>query len=194
MNDFLLISKTRSFFNSHKAKLGPRIAFIAMAALLISSSPRAEIIEASDNQFKIVSRSHVDALPKTVYQQFLQAGEWWNPEHTWFGKDSSLSIDPKAGGCFCEINGDSEVEHMRVVFVQPNVEVRLEGALGPLQMMGLRGVMSWRFLPSDAGGTTIEQTYIVSGNVEGGLESFATVVDDVQTDQLKRLSQRLEAP
>ena len=44
---------------------------------------------------------------------------------------------------------------MRVSFVDPGVEVRMLGGLGPLQMMGLHGAMSWRFEPRQDGGTVL---------------------------------------
>ena len=81
-----------------------------------------------------------------AYDRFVAVDEWWVESHTWYGSRENLRIDARAGGCFCEISGDNQVLHMLVTYVQPGVELKMTGGLGPLQMMGLHGGMSWRFV------------------------------------------------
>ena len=119
--------------------------------------------------------------------------EWWVKGHTWYGDANNLVLDAKAGGCFCEISGDNQVMHMLVTFVKPGEEVKMVGGLGPLQMMGIHGSMSWRFEAMD-GGTRITQTYNVTGYAPGGLSDLADIVDAVQTGQLNALIAKLSAP
>ncbi len=167
---------------------------LASLTLAIPLSAKAEVESHHSAGFSVRIAGISKVPSDQVYAQFLRAGEWWNLEHSWFGTDSNMQIEPRAGGCFCEINGDKQVEHMRVVFVNPGQEVRLNGALGPLHMMGLRGVMSWKFEPiEDGSGTRITQRYIVTGYAEDGFEGLAAAVDSVQTDQLERLLKRLAA-
>ena len=63
-------------------------------------------------------------------------------DHTWWGRASRLSIDARAGGCFCEIAGKRQAQHMQVVFADPGKLLRMSGGLGPLQGMGLSGVLA----------------------------------------------------
>src|SRR3546814_2096701 len=78
---------------------------------------------------------------------------WWPKDHSWWGGESTLSIEPVAGGCFCERTADGKrsARHMVVVFAEPGKLLRLAGGLGPLQGMGLHGVMEWRLAPIEGG-------------------------------------------
>ena len=66
-----------------------------------------------------------------------------------------MTIEAKAGGCFCEKSEEKEVLHMTVSYVEPNKEIRMVGGLGPLQMLGVHGGMSWKFEAIDANTTKI---------------------------------------
>ena len=166
---------------------------LILVIFLIGLSPtsNAEVLDAANNGFVIESKATVESSPEQSYQQFMRINEWWDGDHSWFGSADNFSISNKVGGCFCEIDGDRQVEHMRVSFVDPNKEVRLLGGLGPLQMMGVHGAMSWKFVALESGGTEIVHRYAVSGFLNGGLDKLAPVVDAVQTSQLKRLQSRL---
>lgn len=164
--------------------------FLLTLLFIAASASRADVLNQGPGGFNLRITAEVPVEPATAYQQFIRVGEWWVASHSWFGKSENFSIDPQAGGCFCEKNGDQEVLHMLVTFVNPGSEVRMTGGLGPLQLMGLHGGMSWKFEPIDQG-TRIVQIYNVSGYAPGGLESLAPVVDAVQTQQLNALVQRL---
>ena len=151
----------------------------------------AEVIDKASNGFVMKSSVSVTQSPQQAYQQFLRIDEWWDPDHSWFGDAKNFTITAQAGGCFCEADGERQVEHMRVVYVEPNKELRMLGGLGPLQMMGVHGAMSWKFDAREEGGTTITHTYTVSGYVKDGLDQLAEVVDKVQTSQLMRLQKKL---
>ena len=121
-----------------------------------------------------------------------QIGKWWDPDHTFSGDSRNLSIDPKPGGCFCErLPDNGGVHHLTVVMLSPGKELRLTGALGPLQEAGVAGNMSWKL--SEAGGRTrVELTYSVGGYRSGGLGSIASGVDSVLRGQLVRLKKYVE--
>ena len=110
---------------------------------------------------------------------------------TWFGKASGLSIDPRAGGCFCERDGENEVLHMIVSFVRPGHALHMIGGLGPLQGLGLYGAMSWSFEPVGAQ-TKIVHVYRVTGYYPDGLQALAPVVDGVQKLQVAGLAARFD--
>lgn len=172
-----------------KRFLGLIIAFIFWA-----SSAQADVLHSSESGFEIKMSVSVPATPEQAYQQFLEIDEWWSPEHTWFGKAENLSLEPRAGGCFCEKEGDQSVLHMTVSYVSPNREVRLLGGLGPLQEMGLHGVLTFKFIPVSDNETTIVQLYRVTGYDPHGLKALAGIVDKVQSHQLQRLANQFTAP
>ena len=43
------------------------------------------------------------------------------------------------------MSGARSAEHMRIGFVDPGVQLRMLGGLGPLQGMGLHGALDWMF-------------------------------------------------
>ena len=166
---------------------------LGILLLLIAPFIGAEVVSKADTGFNLKMTAEVPVSPSVAYQQFLNVDQWWVANHTWHGSAENLSIEPKAGGCFCEISGDNEVLHMLVTFVKPNAEIKMVGGLGPLQMMGIHGGMSWRFEALDNGHTRIIQTYNVTGYAPGGLSDIADIVDAVQTGQLNALAARLVA-
>jgi hypothetical protein len=111
---------------------------------LLSAVALADVTGKGDTGFTLVITGEVNTTPAEAYDQFIRIEEWWLEGHTWYGRSENLSIEPKAGGCFCEISGDNQVLHMLVSYVQPGVELKMVGGLGSLQMMGVHGGMSWR--------------------------------------------------
>ncbi|MEM7280361.1 MAG: SRPBCC domain-containing protein, partial [Pseudomonadota bacterium] len=157
-------------------------------------SLHAEVMDSADDGFHLKIIVEVDVPRGETYRQFLRVGEWWNSDHTWFGDAKNMYIEPVAGGCFCEVDGGQSVLHMLVSFVRPGRTIRMLGGLGPLQEMGLQGVMTFQFDDIDGGGTRVTHEYRVTGYAKGGLKGLAPVVDQVQRDQVQRLKARLESP
>lgn len=162
---------------------------------LLSTSVLGEVVAKGETGFNLKITGEVGISPQEAYEQFIRVDEWWVESHSWFGSRKNFSLEAKAGGCFCEINGEQQVLHMMVTFVNPGEEIKMVGGLGPLQMMGLHGGMSWRFEAlEDNNGTRIVQTYNVSGWAPGGLLDLADIVDAVQTSQLNALIKQIESP
>jgi len=158
---------------------------------LYLTSANAEVIHKSATGFSIEIKVESDQNVETVYQQFLNVSDWWDEEHSMFGSADNFYLEPKAGGCFCEIDGDRQVQHMVVSYVEPNKEVRMLGGLGPLQMMAANGAMSWKFEALENNKTLITHSYTVTGYYKEGLDILAPFVDAVQTGQVKRLVESL---
>lgn len=116
---------------------------------------------------------------------------WWPRDHTWWGDDATLVIEPRAGGCFCETAGKRQALHLVVTHVDPGKLLRMTGGLGPLQGMGLDGALEFRLAPADDGGTRITLWYRVGGYTPDDLSAFAPVVDRVQAQQLGGLARHL---
>jgi hypothetical protein len=144
-----------------------------------SSTPAGFLIENSE----VVA---VDAA--TAWRALVEeVDRWWPRDHTWWGEASKLTIEPRAGGCFCEIAGERQAHHMAIAFVDPPRVLRMTGGLGPLQGMGLHGALEWKFEPVE-GGTRITLRYQAGGYSPDDLAKFAPVVDQVQGIQLGGLA------
>lgn len=165
---------------------------IAAAALAVTTTARAEVVDAQANGFEVKRMAVLNAPADKVYAALAQPSQWWSKEHTWSGSSANLSLAPMSGGCFCEKlpNGGS-VMHMTVVYAQPGQGLRLFGALGPLQMSGATGHLGWT-LSETNGKTTLTQTYDVGGYMKGGLDKIAPGVDHMLSEQFDRLRAYVE--
>ena len=168
-----------------------RIA-VALAALIAATPVAAEVKSAEAGGFEVEAKAVVAATPAEAYAMLGRIGEWWNKEHTYSGNAANMSLSLKVGGCFCERipDGNGRIEHMRVIYTRPGVTLRLQGGLGPLQELGVAGVLTWSLKPVQ-GGTEIVQTYRVGGYVKGGADKLAPIVDMVMAEQLAGLQRRL---
>lgn len=184
----------------------PLLAAAALAALPVPAL--AEVQEASASGFTVggeltlISHDNSD-----VWQALIRPGEWWSSDHSWSGDAANMTLDPVAGGCFCEVlpgqgaNPPGSVEHMRVIHAAPNSLLRMQGALGPLQSEAVIGVLTIELryvmvtgLPThDVGhGTEISWTYVVGGYSRVPLDQIAPAVDAVVAEQMQRLAVHLQ--
>ncbi|QUD90814.1 ATPase [Phenylobacterium montanum] len=165
-----------------------QLVLAAVAAVVASSgAARAEVVDVQPNGFEVRHALHLAVPPDKAYAALVDIGRWWSPDHTFSGDSANLSIEPKAGGCFCEALKDGgSVAHMRVVFVAPGKMLRLEGALGPLQTLGVTGHLAFALKPQD-GGADLVLTYDVGGYAKDGFAGWATPVDHVLGLQMARL-------
>jgi len=164
---------------------------ILLLGLLAASPALAEVKSSTPAGFEVERKAVVKASPEAVYAQIGRIGEWWNPAHSYSGKAANLRLELKAGSCFCESFGQGgTIEHMRVVYADPKTAIRLSGGLGPLQTEAVAGTLVWSFKAVE-GGTELTQSYLVSGLVRGGIQSFAAPVDMVLGEQFDRLVSKL---
>jgi uncharacterized protein YndB with AHSA1/START domain len=150
---------------------------LAVAAVK-QSSPSAMTIEV-DEQAKVEAGD--------LYRAIARVDHWWSSQHTFSGSAGNLSLEPRAGGCFCERWNDGSVEHGRVIQTQRDRLLRLQSTLGPLMEMGLSGVLTFALAPQGKGTTALEVTYRVSGDPSHELAKLAPVVDRVLGEQVRRL-------
>lgn len=164
----------------------------ALAAFTAVPAAHADVKNTAPEGFEVHWSAHIAAAPETVYAALIQPGGWWSSDHTFSGEAANLSLDPRAGGCFCETlpNGGS-VTHMTVVNAAPGALLRLRGALGPLQSLAVSGAMTWTLTPK-ADGTDLSLDYAVSGWAPGGLAGWAAPVDGVLGEQVSRLVAHVE--
>jgi uncharacterized protein YndB with AHSA1/START domain len=152
----------------------------------------AEVKDATASGFTLENAITVPVDAATAWKALVEdVDRWWPADHTWWGAGSQLSIEPRAGGCFCERNGEQQAQHMLVTFVDPGRLLRMTGGLGPLQAMGLHGALEFRFKASEGGGTTITMYYRAGGYTPDDLSQFVPVVDKVQALQIGGLRDHL---
>jgi uncharacterized protein YndB with AHSA1/START domain len=168
------------------------------SALVVSlaavGTAHAEVKDAAASGFTLENTIQVSADVQTAWRALVDdVGEWWPRDHTWWGEESVLAIDARAGGCFCERNGAQQAQHLLVAFVDPGKLLRMTGGLGPLQGIGLHGVLEFRLAPAEGGGTTITLFYRAGGYTPDDLAQFAPIVDQVQAQQLGALGAFLGA-
>lgn len=168
--------------------LAARRALLAFALLLVAGTAQARVLDSAKNGFTVENSATAPVDARTAWNGLVKhVDAWWPKEHSWFGKDGRFSITARAGGCFCEIAGARQVQHMTVSFADPGKLLRMLGGLGPLQGMGLSGTLDWSFAPADAG-TRLTLRYIAGGYSQSDLAKFAPVVDQVQAQQLGALA------
>lgn len=166
--------------------------FVLLTALTLAATPAAAaVVEASATGFQVKNSVEIKAPAKQVYKALIQPSRWWSKDHSYSGDARNLSINPRAGGCWCEVWPGGQVEHMRVVFVMPEKQIRFAGALGPLQTTGASGHMDWTLAEKD-GVTTLTWIYNVGGYNKGGLNAWAAPVDGVLKEAMERAKRYVE--
>jgi hypothetical protein len=167
------------------------VGALGMAASMCRPAA-AELISAGQNGFEVRETVRVVAAPDKAYAALLQPARWWSSDHTFSGSAANLTLDARAGGCWCEtLPGGGSVEHLHVVYVAPGKALRLRGALGPLQGLGVEGAMTWT-VKGSASGTEISLSYAVGGYAKDGFEATSKGVDQVLGEQLERLRKLID--
>jgi len=160
---------------------------MALIALVAPAAANAAIVQVMPSGFAIRHETTVAATPAKIYEALTNVGSWWNSDHTYSGDAKNMTLDARAGGCFCErLKDGGSVEHGRVVYAAPAQALRLSTALGPLQAHGTTGSLTWK-LNATPNGTTMQLTYSVGGFIDGGFEKIAGAVDNVLGEQFQRL-------
>jgi uncharacterized protein YndB with AHSA1/START domain len=163
-----------------------------MLVLTAGGPAAAEVKSATVNGFEVASATTISAPADRVYAALGEIGRWWSSSHTFSRDAANLSIELRAGGCFCErLKDGGSVQHLQVVYAAPGQGLRLRGALGPLQTEGVDGTLSWTLKPRE-GGTSVVLSYVVGGYIRSGTEQWAPRVDRVLDEQLQRLKSFVE--
>src|SRR5262245_57665776 len=150
---------------------------------------QAEVREVQPSMFQIELTATSTAASADAYAALTNPAGWWDPRHTWSGDSQNLSMDAKAGGCYCEkLAGGGSMQHSRVVWAEPGKLLKLEGAFGPLQDMAVDALLTFKLEPAGTG-TKITLTFRASGAFTMDAVKLAPGVDYVLGQQLARLKQ-----
>lgn len=169
---------------------------LLLAGLAMTPPAHSAVTARSDSGFAVETSADISADAATVYRILGQPALWWDDAHSFSGNAANLSLDARAGGCFCETipNGDrraGSVEHARVIHAVPDRLLRLSGALGPLQGEAVVGTLTVGIVPSGSG-ARVTMSYVVGGYMRMGAQGIASGVDSVLAAQLERLKRVAE--
>jgi uncharacterized protein YndB with AHSA1/START domain len=167
--------------------------FPAMLLAILPCLATGEVKHATPDAFLIEQRFSIAAPASRVWESLMHPEDWWPSDHTWSGDRGNLSLSAQAGACFCERWAGGSVEHGRVVMAMPETLLRLSAALGPLQEMGISGVITVT-LEEKEGTTAVVVTHRVSGDASHKLDALAPIVDQVNALQFGGLVAASEAP
>jgi hypothetical protein len=161
---------------------------LAAALAVIAATPApAEVVKSADHGFELNYSHVVPGPPVEAMEAFANVEQWWDEAHTYSGNTENLSLELKAGGCFCEKLPGGGVEHMRVAFVEAGKSLILSGSLGPLLREATTGVMDVQFKPVGSG-TRVLVDYKVAGFANGGAARLAPAVDKVLGEMMARFA------
>lgn len=162
----------------------PLPAAPASASVSAAGTPQGN---AADRHIELKYVFKTTAAPNRVYAALTGPARWWDSSHTYSGNASNLSLDARAGGCWCEQLADGgSVQHMTVLTAMPERMLRLSGGLGPLQSGAVNAVMTWT-IKHDGTGSEVSMSYLVDGYFPGGLDKVRDDVDSVLSLQVERL-------
>lgn len=164
-------------------------AALASGLALASAAAPAAVLDSGETGFVVEHRVVANAPPAAVWTAVIAPDRWWDPAHTYSGRAAALTLDARAGGCFCEALPDGgSVEHGRVISVRPGALLRLSSALGPLQAEGVAGSLGLALAPAEGARTTVTLTYVVGGRFRRPAGTLARAVDGVLGQQVARLA------
>jgi hypothetical protein len=179
--------------------LARSIKLLGLASLMaLSALPagfaRSEVVSVASNGFEVRESVRVAAAADKAYAVLLAPSRWWSSTHTYSGNAANLTLDARAGGCWCENipEGGGFVEHMRIVYLMPNQVLRLRGPLGPLQGMGVDGALTFT-LKSGTNGTEIAVNYVAGGYAKDGFDGLSKAIDRVLGQQMESLRKLIDS-
>lgn len=173
------------------------IGVLAWAGVAMAAPAHAAVTGSSAIGFATESSVEVAADAAHVYALLATPDRWWSDAHTYSGDSANMTIDPRAGGCFCETipskDGPSgTIEHARILYAMPGQRLRLSGGFGPLQSEGVSGTLDIA-IASAGKGVRVTITYIVGGYMRAGPDKVAPLVDQVLGEQLVGLKRAAES-
>ena len=162
------------------------------AAVVWPIAASAEVVNVSGNGFTVRETAEIAAPTEKVYETLVKPEAWWSSDHTFSGSATNLSLDAKAGGCFCEtLPNNGAVKHQEVILAAPGKQLVMRGALGPLQAAGVIDAFTFKLDP-DGGKTKLTVTFTAGGYVPEGFGDWAKKTDFVIATQTARLKQFVE--
>jgi uncharacterized protein YndB with AHSA1/START domain len=168
-------------------------AAVAFALIAMQCSAHGEVVDQQANGFSLQEKEQIAAPPDKVYAALIDIAHWWSGAHSFSGDAKNMTLDARAGGCWCEAlpKTGGSAQHMTVIYTDPGKLLRMHGALGLFQSSGMDGAMNIVLTPNK-GGTEVDIVYNLGGYAWGGYGSLPQSADGVLGLQLFRLKQLVE--
>lgn len=129
------------------------LRFLAVIALIAIpfSGLLAEPVVSTPQAVTITIERNSATIPDALFALMASPDRWWSDDHTWSGDAANMTLDARAGGCWCEIvAGGPSVEHGRVLnFDRRRRTIVFDASLGPLQTEAIAARLQWQILPRD---------------------------------------------
>ena len=94
----------------------------------VAGTAAAEVRSITASGFEVVWTATIDAPSDRVYAALGEIARWWDPAHTVSKDAANLSLELRAGGCFCErLKDGGSVQHLQVAYTAPGAGLRLRG-------------------------------------------------------------------
>lgn len=159
---------------------------VALAGATALATAAAEVKAAAPDGLRLEYAGEMPLPRADAWKRLVSVSSWWL--HTYSGDISSMSLDAKAGGCWCETWDGGSVEHGRVLAAMPPSMLRIAAPLGPLQAMGANAVMTIDLSDGKTPNTTsVRMTMNVVGSSLSGLDNMAVGVDGVLAEAFAKL-------
>lgn len=154
------------------------VAFVAPAV--------AEVKASAPDGLRLEYSGEMPLAKADAWKRVTTVGAWWS--HNYSGDIKNMTLDAKAGGCWCETWAGGSVEHGRVLAAMAGSSLRLSAPLGPLQAMGVSAVLSIDLSDGKTPNTTaVKMTMNVVGSSLSGLDKMAVGVDGVLAEAFGRM-------
>ncbi|MBI1185740.1 MAG: ATPase [Alphaproteobacteria bacterium] len=158
----------------------------AAAGFLAFGGPaRAEVTASGADGFSVAHEADIALAPAEAWARLVAIGSWWSDDHTYSGAAANMTLDPTAGGCFCETWAAGSVAHGRVLVAIPGALLRLDAPLGPLQDRPTTSILTMQLAPHE-NGARLTLTFVAAGPPSAGLAELAPLVDMVLGEQVRR--------
>ncbi|NBB17472.1 ATPase [Caulobacter sp. SLTY] len=167
------------------------MAAMTASVFAMAAPAGAEVKSTAEGRLVVENIVVIDATADKVYAALGQIGSWWESSHTYSGKAANMTLKLEPGACFCETLPGGGVKHGEVALAWPGKMLRITGALGPLQDLGVEGALTFTLTPTADGKTQVAQSYKVGG-LDAAFMKNAPVIDMVVGTQLKRLKTFVE--
>src|SRR5262245_16342096 len=132
-----------------------RTVALAIGAAVLAAAANAEVKSSAPDGLVIQIKEETSLSRNDAWARLLKIGSWWSDDHTYSGKAAMMTINPVAGGCWCEKWSGGEVEHGRVIYIHPKETIRFSSALGPLQELGVNATLALTLSDGSAPGKTV---------------------------------------
>ncbi len=145
-----------------------RVVFIAAAIAAVASAAHAEVKQLPSGAFSFEQTIRLPGTPDEIFGAITgDIGGWW--DHSFSEHPKKFYLEPKVGGCFCEIFDDAGngVQHAVVTYVDRPKLLRFEGPLG-LAGNAVQLVFTYKFEPIWGDSTKLTLQAQGAGHVEPG--------------------------